>query len=105
MSGRQRLLAQVDHRQVAVAALEQSVDQSARPATDLAIAITAAQSAYDDGQAALARGDFAAYGEAQDRLKAALDAIAAAEAELSGDQLLPETPTVTDETQPEGTAA
>jgi uncharacterized protein len=75
------------------------------PATDLAIAITAAQSAYDDGQAALARGDFAAYGEAQDRLKAALDAIAAAEAELSGDQLLPDSPAVTDETQPEGTAA
>ena len=74
------------------------------PATDLAIAIAAAQSAYDDGQAALARGDFAAYGEAQDRLKAALDAIAAAEAELSGGQLLPEEAPA-DEVQPEGTAA
>jgi uncharacterized membrane protein (UPF0182 family) len=75
------------------------------PATDLAIAITAAQSAYDDGQAALARGDFAAYGEAQDRLKAALDAIAEAEAALTGGQLLPEEQAPVDETQSEGTAA
>ena len=50
------------------------------PATDLAIAITQAQRAYEDGQIALAKGDFTAYGEAQDRLKAALDAAAAAEA-------------------------
>ena len=73
------------------------------PVTDLAIAITAAQSAYDDGQAALARGDWTAYGEAQDRLEAALAAIAEAEAALTGDQVLPQSPT--DETQPEGTAA
>lgn len=53
------------------------------PATDLALAITRAESAYDDGQAALARGDFAAYGAAMDRLKAALDDIAAAEALLN----------------------
>ena len=80
------------------------------PATDLAIAIAAAQSAYDDGQAALARGDFAAYGEAQDRLKAALDAIGEAEAALSGGQLLPEDQAPQeqapeDQAQSEGTAA
>jgi len=80
------------------------------PATDLAIAITEAQRAYEDGQRALAKGDFAAYGVAQDRLKAALDAIAAAEAQLSGGQLLPEEPAVEeppvdDGVQSEGTAA
>lgn len=75
------------------------------PITDLAVAIVAAQSAYDDGQAALARGDFAAYGAAQDRLKAALDAIAAAEAQINGGQLLPEEPVVEDDVQSEGTAA
>jgi hypothetical protein len=36
-------------------------------------AITSAQQAYDDMQAALRRGDFKAYGEALERLKAALD--------------------------------
>ncbi|MCF8537804.1 MAG: UPF0182 family protein, partial [Candidatus Nanopelagicales bacterium] len=75
------------------------------PITDLAVAIVAAQSAYDDGQAALARGDFAAYGAAQDRLKAALDAIAAAEAQINGGQLLPEEPVVEEDVQSEGTAA
>ena len=47
------------------------------PASDtVAQLIAAAQSAYDDGQAALKRGDFAAYGAAQSRLKAALDQLA-----------------------------
>ncbi len=40
-------------------------------------AIAEAQKAYDDGQVALKAGDFAAYGEAQKRLKAALDQIGA----------------------------
>jgi uncharacterized membrane protein (UPF0182 family) len=80
------------------------------PATDLAIAIAEAQRAYEDGRVALAKGDFAAYGAAQERLKAALDAIAVAEAELSGGQLLPEEPAVEeppvdDGVQSEGTAA
>ena len=81
------------------------------PAADLAIAIAEAQSAYSDGQRALAQGDFAAYGVAQERLKAALDAIAVAEAELSGGaQMLPEeppveAPPVDDGVQSEGTAA
>jgi uncharacterized membrane protein (UPF0182 family) len=35
--------------------------------------ITQAAQAYDQGQAALRRGDFAAYGQAQTRLKTALD--------------------------------
>jgi uncharacterized membrane protein (UPF0182 family) len=59
------------------------------PATDLALAIVKAQAAYEAGQAALARGDFAAYGEAQDQLKQALDEIAAAEAALNP-ELVPE---------------
>jgi uncharacterized protein len=67
---------------------------SGDPATDLAVAITQAQRAYEDGQIALAKGDFAAYGEAQDRLKTALDAAAKAEAELTGG-LLPEDTTPT----------
>ena len=74
------------------------------PAQDLAIAIAAAQAAYDAGQQALARGDWEAYGQAQDDLKAALDAIAVAENTLNGDQLIPTDP-AQDETQPEGTAA
>ncbi len=40
---------------------------------ELRLALAAAQQAYADGQAALAKGDFAAYGAAQARLKAALD--------------------------------
>lgn len=79
------------------------------PATDLAIAITQAQRAYEDGQIALAKGDFAAYGEAQDRLKAALDAAAAAEAQLNGGLLPEEQAPVeeapVDETPSEATAA
>ena len=71
--------------------------------------ITQAQRAYEDGQIALARGDFAAYGEAQDALKAALDAAATAEAQLSGGLLpgeeAPAEEAPVDETQPAGTAA
>ena len=62
------------------------------PATDLSLALTAAQEAYVDGQRALAQGDFAAYGDAQARLKAALDAAAAAETELNGGAVLPTSP-------------
>ena len=39
----------------------------------LAAALKEAQTAYTDGEAALKRGDFAAYGEAQTKLKAALE--------------------------------
>ncbi len=42
------------------------------PAPDIAAAITAADQAFRDGQAAFGRGDFAAYGEAQQRLQTAL---------------------------------
>jgi uncharacterized protein len=48
-----------------------TVSSSAAP-TDLAQDIAAAEQAYADGQAALKAGDFAAYGEAQQRLAAAL---------------------------------
>jgi uncharacterized protein len=47
---------------------------------DLATALAAARQALADGQTALAKGDFAAYGRAQDRLKAAIAAAVAAQA-------------------------
>ncbi len=46
---------------------------------DLKSALHSAKQAIADGNAALAKGDFAAYGRAQDRLKAALAAAIAAE--------------------------
>jgi uncharacterized membrane protein (UPF0182 family) len=46
---------------------------------DLRSALENARQAIADGNAALAKGDFAAYGRAQDRLKAALAAAIAAE--------------------------
>ncbi len=56
------------------------------PAEELAQAISDANKAYEDGRRALAEGDFTAYGEAQERLKSALDRAAAAEARLSGEE-------------------
>ncbi|MEJ6760499.1 MAG: UPF0182 family protein [Candidatus Planktophila sp.] len=47
---------------------------------DLAGALANAKQAIADGQAALVKGDFAAYGRAQDRLKAAIAAAVAAQA-------------------------
>ncbi|MPV38332.1 UPF0182 family protein [Georgenia subflava] len=46
-------------------------------------ALAAAQQALADGNAALAEGDFAAYGEAQDRLSAAIEDALAAEEEIA----------------------
>jgi len=46
---------------------------------DLAAALASAKQAIADGQAALAKGDFAAYGRAQDRLKSAIAAAIAAQ--------------------------
>ena len=48
-------------------------------------AIADAQAAYQKGEEALAAGDFAAYGKAQDELKAALDRAAAAQRRITGD--------------------
>ncbi|MFM6841432.1 MAG: UPF0182 family protein [Candidatus Planktophila sp.] len=48
--------------------------------SDLASALASAKQAIADGQAALAKGDFAAYGRAQDRLKSAIAAAIAAQA-------------------------
>ena len=59
-------------------------DPTDDPLVDLANALADAQRAYDRGRAALARGDFAAYGQAQADLEAALRRAAAAEARLSG---------------------
>ena len=47
---------------------------------DLMTALQSAKQAIADGQAALAKGDFAAYGRAQDRLKSAIAAALAAQA-------------------------
>ena len=46
---------------------------------DLASALQSAKQAIADGQAALAKGDFSAYGRAQDRLKSAIAAAIAAQ--------------------------
>ena len=78
---------------------------SGDPATDLAIALAEAQAAYSDGELALAKGDFAAYGEAQDRLKRALDAAAVAQSQLAGGAPAPQESPPADEVQSEGTAA
>ena len=52
---------------------------SMNSSSDLASALQSAKQAIADGQAALAKGDFAAYGRAQDRLKAAIAAALAAQ--------------------------
>jgi uncharacterized membrane protein (UPF0182 family) len=49
---------------------------------DLKAALAAAKQAIADGQTALAKGDFAAYGRAQDRLKAAIASAIAAQARM-----------------------
>jgi uncharacterized membrane protein (UPF0182 family) len=77
---------------------------------DLTRALVDAQAAYEAGQAALAAGDFAAYGEAQADLKGALDRAAAAQRRLLGDDApLPEDPAATpapeDPLAPEATPA
>ena len=61
-----------------------TISTSANPITsnssaDVASALQSAKQAIADGQAALAKGDFAAYGRAQDRLKAAIAAAVAAQ--------------------------
>ena len=54
------------------------------PTQKLAAALAAASKAYADGQAALAKGDFAAYGVAQKSLAAALARANAAAASIKG---------------------
>ncbi len=53
------------------------------PSQALAKAIADANKAYADGEAALAKGDFAAYGAAQDKLAAALKRVTEASAKLN----------------------
>ncbi|MFM7596998.1 MAG: UPF0182 family protein, partial [Actinomycetota bacterium] len=64
-------------------------EPSGDPLTDLQTALADAQSAYDRGREALARGDFAAYGEAQAELEDALRRAAEAEARLLGEDAQP----------------
>ncbi len=53
---------------------------SAAPvAGDLAALVAEASDAFEDGQAALARGDFAAYGQAQERLERVIKRLAASQ--------------------------
>lgn len=59
-------------------------DGQTTPEEELAQALTDASAAYEEGQRALREGDFTAYGEAQERLKSALDQAAAAQSRLSG---------------------
>jgi uncharacterized membrane protein (UPF0182 family) len=80
-------------------------NESSDPATALAAALVRAQSAYDDGQLALAKGDFAAYGKAMDALKSALDDAAAAESQLSPGLVPTPTPTPTPAATPSPSAA
>ena len=47
-------------------------------------AVKDAQKAFDDGQKALAKGDWKAYGDAQKALQAALQQAADAEAKATG---------------------
>ncbi len=58
---------------------------SGDPLEDLQAALSDAQAAYDKGQAALAAGDWTAYGQAQVELEAALRRAAEAEARLTGE--------------------
>ncbi len=58
------------------------------PQAELTQALLDAQQAFTDGETALAAGDFAAYGEAQQRLKEALDRAAQAQARITGDATL-----------------
>ena len=60
-------------------------DQTAAAVAALHQALADAQSAIVEGQAALAAGDFAAYGTAQAKLRAALQAAVDAEAIVNGD--------------------
>ena len=57
------------------------------PTQDLAKAILDANKAYSDGEAALAAGDFAAYGEAQKRLAEALQRATDAGGAIAGENL------------------
>lgn len=58
------------------------------PEQNLAKAILDANKAYSDGVAALAAGDFAAYGKAQDRLSEALQRATVAGSKISGESLV-----------------
>jgi len=58
-------------------------DDQAQARADLTKALQQANKAIQDGQAALAIGDFTAYGEAQKSLDSAIDAALAAESRLN----------------------
>jgi len=75
---------------------------SASPA--LRAALADVQKAFGDGQAAIKRGDFAAYGEAQKRLQAAIGKAVAAQPSGSVTLPTPTAPTTTARPVPSATA-
>jgi len=79
------------------------VPGSTDAAAKLKAALEDAESAIAAGQAALAAGDFAAYGDAQAALKTAIAKAIAAEAELSGDAPDDTAPAVTPTPSPSPT--
>jgi len=76
-----------------------STPSNGTPTEELAAALTDANKAYLDGQAALVKGDFAAYGLAQARLKAALARATAAGGKITGATI----PSVTPSASPSAT--
>lgn len=72
-----------------------STPSNGTPTEELAAALSDANKAYLDGQAALAKGDFAAYGQAQARLKAALARATTAGGKITGATIPSVTPTAT----------
>ncbi len=68
--------------------------------TELTKALNDANTAIKDGQAALAKGDFAAYGETQKRLEAAIAAALAAEGAAPAAPEVPATPEAPPSAQP-----
>jgi hypothetical protein len=73
------------------------------PIEQLAAAVEDAQAAFAEGQVALAEGDFAAYGQAQDRLQEAIRRIAVAEA-IINPRPTASLPPIDPEADPEPTA-
>jgi uncharacterized protein len=80
-------------------------ETSGDPELDLALALADMRSAIERGKQALENQDFAAYGQAQKDLEAALDRALAAQRLINDSVLPPEEPAVEEENLDSGTAA